>query len=124
MTAAASPAERRIYAYGELSAACDGVETLLVGSGSNLLWQVQDARGLLGHIPRLDRASVARMASALSDSGLTLHVRDRRGPLLELGAVRRSAIGRLVFGTARARPRRLGRWPALAVSYRRSKRRQ
>ena len=119
---AASSTDRRLYAYGTLSASYDGVETRLEGAGSVLDWEVDDARGLLSHLPPLDRSSVAGLARRLHGVGLTLRLLDRRGPFLELGDVRPSIVGRVVFGSSRVRPRRLRRWPRLAASYGRTMR--
>ncbi len=100
---------------GELTAAYAGIETRLTAAGSSLHWDVGDARIIATGLPAGGRVEIADIARRLVDAGLTLHVRDRRGPIADLGAIRRSPVGWVFAGSPRIRPRRLWRWPGLVA---------
>ena len=69
----------------------------LQGSGRRLQLRLPPAGPLPRPIP--SRGALARIADLLARQGLTLDIVDDAGPLLSLGAGRRSRSGALLFST-------------------------
>lgn len=94
----------------DLRATTGGLDTRIEASGSRIYWRVDEVAALPAHLPRITRAQIARTAERLDREGLSLELADDKGAALEMGAGTSSAIGRILFGTALARPRRPLMW--------------
>lgn len=110
MTPSKTAENPTLIVEGSLTADLGAVRTTLEAAGNRLSWSVSDAGAAVDGLPRVTRRQVAAASRALSSLGLAIEMVDRSGTLIEIGDVRRSALGWVIFGTASIRPRRLSFW--------------
>lgn len=95
---------------GEVVATSGDLVTRLEASGQSLAWHVDDLGAFRSATPVLGRGEVGRLADRLARFSLSLAISDSSGPVLEIGSVRGSIVGKLLFGTRRVRIRRPWTW--------------